>query len=189
MPMIAHCYLGLLGELAITANHSCHRVSNDKAMSDPQFNTMQFQPDYPRRFESYDHAMHWCEDYVRWYNKDPHHSSLVGFTPQQVFTGEFLEVARLMQTALYDMPDCHPERFSNGRPIAQGMPPTVVCINLIPEDSDQVTAEKGRQLPVTAACDRKSNLIFKKLAQARLTRSAGAAYRRCVATFGHRRYQ
>ncbi|QPT40496.1 Uncharacterised protein [Oligella ureolytica] len=63
MPMTAHCYLDLLGELAITASHSRPRVSNDNAMSESQFKTLKYQPDYPRRFDSFDHAMRWCEDY------------------------------------------------------------------------------------------------------------------------------
>lgn len=68
MPMTAHCYLDLLGELAITASHSRPRVSNDNPMSEAQFKTMKYQPDYPRCFDSYDHAMRWCEEYVHWYN-------------------------------------------------------------------------------------------------------------------------
>jgi transposase InsO family protein len=53
-------------------------VSNDNAMSESQFKTMKYQPDYPRRFDSYGHAMRWCEDYVRWYNESHHHSNLAG---------------------------------------------------------------------------------------------------------------
>lgn len=33
-PMTAHCYLDLLGELAVTASHSRPRVSNDNAFSE-----------------------------------------------------------------------------------------------------------------------------------------------------------
>ena len=145
MPMTAHCYLDLLGELAITASHSRPRVSNDNAMSESQFKTMKYQPDYPRRFDSYDHAMRWCEDYVHWYNQDHHHSSLAGFTPQQVFTGEYLEVAQVRQMALDDMYGRHPERFK-GRPTVQ-MPATEVCINPVPEGADQATVEKGVNFP------------------------------------------
>lgn len=57
VPMTAHCYLDLLGELAITASHSRPRVSNDNAMSESQFKTMKYQPDYPRRFDNYGHAL------------------------------------------------------------------------------------------------------------------------------------
>ncbi len=49
--MTAHCYLDLLSELAITASHSRPRVSNDNAMSEAQFKTLKYQPDYPRRFD------------------------------------------------------------------------------------------------------------------------------------------
>lgn len=52
VPMTAHCYLDLLAELSITASHSRPRVSNDNAMSELQFKTMKYQPDYPHRFES-----------------------------------------------------------------------------------------------------------------------------------------
>jgi transposase InsO family protein len=145
-PMTAHCYLDLLGELAITASHSRPRVSNDNAMSESQFKTMKYQPDYPRRFDSYDHAMRWCEDYVQWYNYDHHHSSLAGFTPHQVFSGEHLEIAQIRQAALDEIYACHPERFSKGRPVV-GMPPSEVCINPVPENADQTIIEKGVNFP------------------------------------------
>ncbi len=51
-PMTAHCYLDLLGELAITASHSRPRVSNDNAFSEAQFKTLKYQPDYPVRITS-----------------------------------------------------------------------------------------------------------------------------------------
>ncbi|MFM5068827.1 transposase [Aeromonas veronii] len=146
MPMTAHCYLDLLGELAITASHCRPRVSNDNAMSESQFKTMKYQPDYPCRFENYEHAMRWCEEYVYWYNQYHHHSSLGGFTPHQVFSGEYLNVAKLRQEVLDDVYQSHPERFSKGRPIV-GMPPATVCINPVEQDADQVTIEKGVNFP------------------------------------------
>lgn len=145
-PMTAHCYLDLLGELAITASHSRPRVSNDNAMSESQFKTMKYQPDYPRRFDSYDHAMRWCEEYVNWYNHDHHHSSLAGFTPHQVFSGEYIEIAQVRQTALDRMYAQHPERFSKGHPTVT-MPPTEVCINPVPEGADHAIVEKGVNFP------------------------------------------
>ena len=146
VPMTAHCYLDLLGELAITASHSRPRVSNDNAMSESQFKTMKYQPDYPRRFDSYEHAMHWCEDYVDWYNGSHHHSSLANFTPYQVFNGDYLEIANVRQFALNEAYASHPERFSHGCPIVQ-MPPTEVYINPVPADADQFTIEKGVNFP------------------------------------------
>lgn len=146
MPMTAHCYLDLLSELAITASHSRPRVSNDNAMSESQFKTMKYQPNYPRRFDNYDHAVSWCEEYVIWYNQAHHHSGLAGFTPHQVFHGEYLGIAKVRQQALDEMYERHPERFSQGRP-SISMPPAKVCINPIPEDADQATLEKGVNFP------------------------------------------
>lgn len=79
VPMTAHCYLDLLAELSITASRSRPRVSNDSAMSESQFKTMKYQPDFQRRFDSYGHAISWCDDYVRWYNEGHNHSNIAGF--------------------------------------------------------------------------------------------------------------
>lgn len=146
VPMTAHCYLDLLGELAITASHSRPRVSNDNAMSESQFKTMKYQPDYPCRFDNYGHALRWCDDYTQWYSHQHHHSALAGFTPYQVFSGEYLEIAQVRQAALDAMYERHPERFTQGRPTVQ-MPPIEVCINPVPEDADPATLEKGVNFP------------------------------------------
>ena len=127
-PMTAHAYLDLLGDLAITASHSRPRVSNDNPMSESQFKTMKYQPDYPRRFQSLEHARLWCEDYVDWYNFSHHHSGVANFTPAQVFTGQHHEIAGLRQEALSLSYQRNPERFVNGPPTVK-MPPNVVYIN------------------------------------------------------------
>jgi len=146
MPMTAHCFLDLLSELAVTASHSRPRVSNDNAMSEAQFKTLKYQPDYPRRFDSYDHALRWCKDYVDWYNDHHHHSSLQGFTPIQVFTGEHHRIAAIRQQALDQFYAKHPERFTQGRPQVK-MPPGEVAINPIPEDAEQSVIEQGVNFP------------------------------------------
>lgn len=145
-PMTAHCYLDLLSELAITASHSRPRVSNDNPMSEAQFKTLKYQPDYPRRFDDYDHAQRWCQDYVRWYNTAHHHSALAGFTPQQVFTGEYRVLAEARQQVMDQAYRQHPGRFAKGRSIIK-MPPEAVYINPIPEDADETTAESGVNFP------------------------------------------
>ncbi|UQB43366.1 IS3 family transposase [Thiomicrospira microaerophila] len=145
-PMTAHCYLDLLGELAITASHSRPRVSNDNPMSEAQFKTLKYQLDYPRRFDDYDHAMRWCQDYVSWYNHQHHHSSLAGFTPYQVFSGDYKQIATIRQQALDDAFAKHPQRFSQGRPLVK-LTPAEVFINPIPEEADQQTIETGVNFP------------------------------------------
>jgi putative transposase len=141
-PMTAHCYLDLLGELAVTASHSRPRVSNDNPMSEAQFKTMKYQPDYPRRFNDYTHALQWCEDYVSWYNHDHHHSSLAGFTPHQVFHNEVERIAQSRQEALNKAYAAYPNRFSKGCPTVN-RPPSEVYINPIQEGADQHTIERG----------------------------------------------
>jgi len=145
-PMTAHCYLDLLCELTITASHSRPRVSNDNPMSEAQFKTLKYQPDYPRRFDHYDHAMRWCTDYVEWYNHTHHHSSLEGFTPEQVFTGRYVDIARVRQGALNEAFAEHPERFIQGRPLAK-LPPQEVTINPIPDDAEPSVIEQGVNFP------------------------------------------
>jgi len=144
-PMTAHCYLDLLSELAITASHSRPRVSNDNAMSEAQFKTLKYQPDYPRRFDDYAHAQHWCRDYVHWYNEDHHHSALNGFTPQQVFTGEYQMLAKQQQAALDEAYRRHPERFVQGTPMVK-MPPEHVYINPVIEEGHHAP-ESGVNFP------------------------------------------
>ena len=80
------------------------------------------------------------------YNHDHHHSSLGGFTPFQVFSGDYIELAETKQSALDAMYERHPERFSQGRPNVQ-MPATEVFINPVPADADQATIEKGVNFP------------------------------------------
>lgn len=87
--MTTHCYLDLLSELVITVSHSRPCVSNDNPMSEAQFKTLKYQHGHPQRFNDYGHAQRCCQDSVQWYNNDHHHSSRAGFTPQQMFTGDY----------------------------------------------------------------------------------------------------
>jgi putative transposase len=136
-PMIAHRYIDLLSEMDITLSHSRPRVSNDNAFSEAQFKTQKSQPDYPDRFQDASHGREWCDDYFAWYNFDHHHSGLAGFTPEQVFTGRYREVAETRQQALDNAYARHPERFVAGPPRV-AMPPEKVVINPVtPEELEQ----------------------------------------------------
>jgi putative transposase len=131
-PMIAHGYLDQMRELDVTCSHSRPRVSNDNPFSESQFKTQKNQPDYPGRFNDTSHARHWCEDYFDWYNFEHHHSGLAGFTPEQVFTGRYREVARLKQRVLDERYKRNPERFVRGKPTVP-MPAKSVAINPVTE--------------------------------------------------------
>lgn len=153
-PMIAHTYLDLLAELGITASHSRPRVSNDNPFSESAFKTQKYQPDYPGRFADSTHANHWCGDYFRWYNLEHHHAGLMGFTPAQVYTGRFREIAAHKQRAL-DAPYArHPERFVRGRPIV-ALPPTSVAINPIVDTGDGASPPGAVNFPTLTAAGAK----------------------------------
>lgn len=149
-PMIAHGYLDVMKELNITCSHSRPRVSNDNAFSESQFKTQKYQPDYPGRFTSVSHASQWCEEYFDWYNFSHHHSGLAGFTPEQVFTGRYVEVARQKQIALDAMYEQYPERFVKARPVV-AMPPTSVAINPVVPDENGVIVDSRVNFPTLNA--------------------------------------
>ncbi len=129
-PMTAHGYLENMRELDVTCSHSRPRVSNDNPFSESQFKTQKYQPDYPGRFDNMAHARQWCESYFDGYNFKHHHSGLAGFTPEQVFTGCYQEVAKQKQRALNTRFEKNPERFVKGCPRVK-LPPEFVAINPI----------------------------------------------------------
>ena len=127
-PMTANRYIDLMSEMGVVLSHSRPRVSNDNAFSEAQFKTQKYQPDYPGQFEHAAHARRWCADYFDWYNFDHHHSGLAGYTPEQVFTGHYTQVASDKQRALDARYTQNPERFVHGKP-AVPLPPSRVAIN------------------------------------------------------------
>lgn len=141
-PMTSHRYIDMMSDLGINLSHSRPRVSNDNPMSESQFKTMKYQPDYPGRFEGTAHARQWCEEYFDWYNFSHHHSNLGGFTPEQVYTGRFEEIWLQRQRTLQDYYNQHPERFINGPPTA-ARPPEVVEINPRPDTDDSTCSAEG----------------------------------------------
>lgn len=149
-PMIAHGYLDMMRELDITCSHSRPRVSNDNPFSESQFKTQKYQPDYPGRFTNVTHARRWCEDYFHWYNTEHHHSGLAGFTPEQVFTGSYRDIAVVKQRALDARYELNPERFVKGRPILP-MPPTTVAINPITATDDDEAVDDRVNFPTLTA--------------------------------------
>ncbi|OED50441.1 hypothetical protein AB838_02190 [Rhodobacteraceae bacterium (ex Bugula neritina AB1)] len=129
-PMIAHRYIDLMTELGISLSHSRPRVSNDNPFSESQFKTMKYQPDYPGRFACLADARRWLDEYFTWYNFSHHHVGLNGFTPEQVFTGRYLEISAIKQQALDERYAQNPERFVAGPPTVK-LPPAAVYINRV----------------------------------------------------------
>jgi len=145
-PMIAHRYIDQMSDLGIVLSHSRPRVSNDNAFSEAQFKTQKHQPDYPGRFDNTAHARAWCSEYFDWYNFTHHHSGLAGFTPEQVFTGRYRQVAADKQLALDARYEQTPERFTAGRPTVS-MPPQRVEINPVTPDNVKAGATDSVNFP------------------------------------------
>ena len=149
-PMTAHGYLDQMRSLDVTCSHSRPRVSNDNAFSESQFKTQKYQPDYPGKFMSPVHARRWCGEYFDWYNFDHHHSGLSGYTPAQVFTGDYQQVARKKQQALKKGYQKNPERFVKGRPMIS-VPPSTVAINPITDEDKYEDLDDTVNFPTLTA--------------------------------------
>lgn len=157
-PMIARGYLDLMSEFKVTCSHSRPRVSNDNAFSESQFKTLKYQPDYPGRFEHLAHARTWCEEYFDWYNFSHHHSGLASYTPEQVFTGRYREIAEQRQRALDEQYRRHPERFVNGKPTA-AMPPAKVAINPVNTEAEGGKVVTEVNFPTLPAAGARKNTL------------------------------
>ena len=94
-------------------------------------------------------------------------SQRAGFTPEQVFTGRYREIAEVRQRALDDSFEAHPERFLRGRPKV-AMPPASVSINPVQPDDDDPAPYSVVNFPTLAAASgsaTKSTLIFNDLSE------------------------
>ncbi len=79
-----------------------------------------------------------------------HHSGLAGFTPEQVFSGRYKEVAIVKQNTLDERYALNPERFVKGRPIVAA-PPLSVAINPIVPNEDSSIIDARVNLPTLRA--------------------------------------
>lgn len=129
-PMTSAGWTQLLGQLGLERSLSRPRVSNDNPHSEAAFKTLKYQPDYPGRFESIEHARQWMAQFFDWYTHHHRHSGLAYFTPADVFHGRVATLAPVRQAALDAAFAAHPERFVRGRSRLP-LPPDSVSINPI----------------------------------------------------------
>ena len=127
-------------------------------MSESAFKTLKYQPDYPGKFTEPQHARQWCHDYYQWANLHHHHSGLNGYTPEQVFTGSYEQVAIKKQAALDKRFAMNPERFVKGRPVVK-MPPAEVAINPISAEDIAEGVVDHVNFPTLHAAGYESNAI------------------------------
>lgn len=119
----------LLADLAVTKSHSRPHVSDDNPYSEAQFKTLKYQPDFPARFGSIEHARTFCQRFFAWYNHDHRHSGIGYMTPAAVHTGQAQRLYDARQCVLDQAFAAHPERFTRRHPAPPTLP-TQVGINL-----------------------------------------------------------
>jgi putative transposase len=118
----------LLAALGVVKSHSRPRISNDNPFSESQFKTLKYQPEFPDRFASYDHAKNYCTKFFHWYNEHHYHSGLNMLTPASVHYGNHENVVARRNETLKAAYAAHPERFVHGLP-RQLTAPKAVWIN------------------------------------------------------------
>lgn len=127
----------LLVDLGVARSHSRPHVSNDNPYSEAGFKTFKYRPDFPRWFDSLEHAVAHGDKFFAWYNFEHHHWGLALCTPAQVHHGQVDTVIAHRQHVLDTAYTAHPERFVRRPPIAK-RPPDEAWINR-PTEEDPST--------------------------------------------------
>jgi len=124
-PMTSKCTAQLLGDLGVTRSLSRPQVSDDNPFSEAQFKTLKYQPCFPGRFSSIDHATGHCRSFFPWYNTEHRHGGIRMLTPHDVHYGRAPEVLAQRQRTMAAAYAAHPERFVRGTPNIQPLPEAV----------------------------------------------------------------
>jgi transposase InsO family protein len=132
----------LLADLGVTQSHSRPHVSDDNPYSESQFRTLKYQPDFPERFESEEHARAFCQAFFAGYNHEHRHSGIGYMTPAAVHSGRALGLYEARQVVLTQAFAEHPERFKGRHPEPPALP-TQVGIHL-PTKASGVQGERER---------------------------------------------
>jgi transposase InsO family protein len=124
-PMKSKTLKQLLSDLDVETSHSRPRVSNDNPFSEAGFKTMKYSPDFPARFESFEAAEAFCQEYFVWYNQVHRHTGIALLTPAQVHYGEAEAVLARRQATMDEAFARTPERFGYRRPQVSRLAETV----------------------------------------------------------------
>ncbi|MDQ3328889.1 MAG: IS3 family transposase [Chloroflexota bacterium] len=112
----------LLADLGVTKSHSRPHVSDDNPYSEAQFKTLKYQPAFPARFDSIEHARAFCQGFFAWYNHAHRHSGIGYMTPAAVHTGQAPRLYAARQRVLDQAFVAHPERFTRRHPTPPAVP-------------------------------------------------------------------
>ena len=112
----------LFETLDVTRSFSRPRTSNDNAYSESQFKTTKYHPDYPGAFAGFENAWAYFDRFFEWYNTEHRHSGIAWLTPEEVHTGQAIEVLARHQTTKDVAYAANPNRFVNGPPRVRPLP-------------------------------------------------------------------
>ena len=118
----------LLADLNVTKSHSRPHVSDDNPYSESQFKTLKYQPDFPARFDSIEHARTFCQAFFAWYNHEHRHSGIGYMTPAATHSGHAHQLYAARQNVLDEAFRQNPARFTQRHPAPPPLP-TAVGIN------------------------------------------------------------
>jgi putative transposase len=123
-PMKGATMLATLQRLGVVPSFSRPSVSDDNPYSESLFRTMKYTPAYPSKpFESLEMAREWVHIFVRWYNKEHHHSGIQFVTPDERHTGKDREILTARKKVYAAAKERNPKRWSgetrNWRPVAE----------------------------------------------------------------------
>jgi len=152
--MISQTVAQLLGTLGVTKSHSRPHVSNDNPFSESQFKTLKYAPQFPDRFDNYEHALSFCRAFFAWYNDQHYHSGIGLLTPAMLHYGQAEQVRQARQAVLQAAYAVHPERFVKGPPTPAPIP-QAAWINP-PTAASQTDPAHKKRLPENH-CPRKPN--------------------------------
>jgi putative transposase len=82
-------------------------------------------PEFPDRFDSFEHARAFCSTFFGWYNDEHRHSGVAYLTPADVHYGRAPEILAQRQIVMNEAFARHPERFVAGAPKVPALPKAV----------------------------------------------------------------
>ena len=88
---------------------SCTRQPN--TLSESQFKTMKYRPNFPDRFGCIEDGRRFCGHFFLWYNDEHRHSGLGLHTPASVHYGRAAGIREHRVDVLAGAYAAHPERF------------------------------------------------------------------------------
>ena len=118
----------LMASLGVSRSHSRPHTSNDNPSSESQFKTLKNHPDFPDRFESFDHALDGSRRLIDSYNNRHRHMNLGLLPPAAVHSGAAGRILDQRRVVLEEAYALHPERFVRGIP-KPSSPAAEVSIN------------------------------------------------------------